>query len=288
MHDHDSNSIIDNELNLTLDSRNHSFNVGIAKDFSHTMALWIGHLAFYSQINLSKKENIHDGLVWSYDTIASLSDYFPYFSKSQIETMINNSVKEGLVVKGNYNKTPYDRTVWYALTPKAYFYFQHLLEDKYIDLMYASISEKSEMEKGDFVNRFPKIQMTIPTTTPTTTKSTLKKNIKKKKMESLTIGEMEENNIHLLPVVLLEEWFSYRKKPITKRVWNKTNEVLTELNKIHNLTPVKAFEMMLEKQWQAIEVTYFDNLMRTKKVSKSSIDNNDMNYTLGDKSEFGF
>jgi len=156
----------------TLDTRNHSFNVGIARDYSPTMALWLGHLAFWSEKNLANNENIHDGLVWSYDTIEAMNDYFPYLSKSQIETMINNSIKEGLVARSNYNQTKYDRTVWYALTPKAYFYFPHLVVEKYVKRLFSSISEKSEMDFTEFGNRFPGFRMTIPDTDPDTDPTT--------------------------------------------------------------------------------------------------------------------
>ena len=150
----------------TLDTRSHAFNVGIAIDFNPEMALWLGHLAFFSEKNLANKHNIHDGLVWSYNTIEALGDQFPYLTKSQRETMINNSIKEGLVVTGNYNRTSYDRTNWYALTPKAYFYFPHLVIEKYIKLLYNSISEISEMDFSEFGNGFPRFRMTIPDTTP--------------------------------------------------------------------------------------------------------------------------
>lgn len=150
----------------TIDTRMHAFNVGIAKDYNPTMALWLAHLAFWAEKNLANNKHIHDGLVWCYDTLEALGDYFPYFSKSQIETMINNSVKEGLVITGNYNKTTYDRTVWYALSPKAYFYFQHLLDEKYVKRLFLSISEKSEMDFAEFGNGFPGFRMTIPDTDP--------------------------------------------------------------------------------------------------------------------------
>lgn len=157
-----------NTENLSFDARNHSFNVGIAKDFSPIMALWLAHLAFWSEKNLANNTNIHDGLVWCYDTIEAIGDYFPYLTKSQRETMINNSVKHGLVVTGNYNHTTYDRTVWYALTPKAYFYFPHLVDEKYIKRLFFSISEKSEMDLREFGNGFPGFRMTIPDADPDT------------------------------------------------------------------------------------------------------------------------
>lgn len=157
-----------NTENLTFDSRSHGFNVGIAIDYSPIMALWLAHLAYWSEKNLANNNNIYDGLVWTFDTIEAIGDYFPYLSKSQRETMINNSIKEGLVVAGNYNYTTYDRTNWYALTPKAYFYFPHLMTEKYIKRLFLSISEKSEMDFAEFGNGFPRFRMTIPSTDPST------------------------------------------------------------------------------------------------------------------------
>lgn len=152
----------------TLDSRTHSFNVGIAIDYSPDIALWIGHLAFWTEKNLANNRHIHEGLAWCYDTLDALCDYFPYYTRRQIETIINNSVKEGLVQRGNYNKTTYDRTLWYALTPKAYIYFQHLLTDKYLNRLFVSISQICEMDFTEFVNGFPRSVMTIPDTDPDT------------------------------------------------------------------------------------------------------------------------
>lgn len=157
-----------NTENLTFDARSHAFNIGIAQDFSPIMGLWLAHLAFWAEKNLANNSHIHDGLVWSYDTLEALADYFPYMTKSQRETMINNSVKHGLVVTGNYNHTTYDRTVWYALTPKAYFYFPHLVNEKYIKRLFLSISEKSEMDFTEFGNGFPRFRTTIPDTDPDT------------------------------------------------------------------------------------------------------------------------
>lgn len=150
----------------TLDPRTHGFNVGIAMDYSPDMALVIGHFAFWSEKNLANNKHIHDGLVWCYDTLDAICDYFPYWTRRQIETLLNNAAKEGLIQRGNYNHTSYDRTVWYALTPKAYFYFQHLMTDKYLDRLFSSISQICEMDFTEFVNGFPRIVTTIPDTIP--------------------------------------------------------------------------------------------------------------------------
>lgn len=152
----------------TYDPRQHSFNIDIAKDFGINTSLWLCHLAFWSEKNLANNKHIHDGLVWCYDTLDALCDYFPYFTRRQIEVMIKNSVEHGLVQKGNYNHTTYDRTVWYALTKKAYFYFQHLLNEKYLNRMFLSISQKCEMDFTEWGNGFHRNVTTIPDTDPDT------------------------------------------------------------------------------------------------------------------------
>jgi hypothetical protein len=152
----------------TIDTRTHAFNVGIAMDYSPDMALWLGHLGFWTQNNLGNNKHIHDGLAWCYDTLDALCDQFPYYTRRQIETIINNSVKEGLVQRGNYNQTSYDRTRWYALTPKAYIYFQHLLTDKYLNRLFASISQICEINFTEWCNQFHRSVTPIPDTTPDT------------------------------------------------------------------------------------------------------------------------
>lgn len=153
---------------IVTETRHHTFPLAIAIKYSVHMALWIQHLGHWTEKHLSLNRNIYDGLCWNYDTIESLGEIFPYMTKSQRETIINNSIKEGLVVKGNYNQTKYDRTVWYALTPKAYVYFAHFLDEKHLKRLYSSISEKSEMDFLNFRNRFPKNRITIPDTKPDT------------------------------------------------------------------------------------------------------------------------
>lgn len=155
-----------NSENLSQDSRKHSFSVSIAIDHSPVMAIWLDYLANRIENNLSLKKHIHEGLCWIYDTLDALCEKFPYFNRRQIEHLINNSIKAGLVVKGNYNHTSYDRTVWYALTPKAYFYYQHLITQKNLTTLYLSISQNCEMDFTEFVNGFHKIVTTIPITDP--------------------------------------------------------------------------------------------------------------------------
>ncbi len=147
---------------------NHAFNVKLAAHYSIEISIFVGHLAYLAHHNLNNKRNIHDGLVWSYDTVEALGKFFPYWSKGQRERIIANSVKAGLIEKGNYNQTKYDRTVWYALTPHAYHYFDHLVTEDNLQALWLSISRNQEMDFSKWRNGFPDIRETIPNTIPTT------------------------------------------------------------------------------------------------------------------------
>lgn len=76
--------------------------------------------------------------------------------------------------------------------------------------------------------------------------------------KSLSLDFMLENNPHLITIALIQEWMSYRKKPITTRVWNDMNNIMEKLMD-DGIYPEKAFETMLSGQWQGMQYRYFEN-----------------------------
>lgn len=127
----------------------HSFHEGIAKDYSIDAALFLDRLRYLTEINLGNNNNFHDGLCWTYDTLDAIAEKFSYYSKRQVERIINYCVKHGLIRKGNYNKKKYDRTNWYTLEAKSYIYFPHLREliyKKRHKLLILTISPNGEMD----------------------------------------------------------------------------------------------------------------------------------------------
>ena len=70
------------------------------------------------QINywLQKSTNVHDGKRWVYNTLDAWMAQFPWIkSKTTLKKHLNRLVKQGLVLKGNYNKAGFDRTAWYSI-----------------------------------------------------------------------------------------------------------------------------------------------------------------------------
>ena len=63
---------------------------------------------------MRKGVNSREGRTWTYQTLDEIQAHFPYYSKRQIERIINHLVHKGVLIKGNFNDTGYDRTLWYA------------------------------------------------------------------------------------------------------------------------------------------------------------------------------
>ena len=97
-------------------SKNHSFNPDVAVIFGVTAAIIVHHIWFWTLKNIEKKANYYDGAYWTYDSVRTLAERFPYLTHKQIRDAIDMLVAQNVIKKGNYNRHQYDRTSWYALT----------------------------------------------------------------------------------------------------------------------------------------------------------------------------
>ena len=76
----------------------------------------IENLYFWIKKNKANEKHFHDGSYWTYNSIKAFEELFPFWSRRQIERILRNLENQGAIVTGNYNKSSYDRTKWYALT----------------------------------------------------------------------------------------------------------------------------------------------------------------------------
>ncbi len=156
----------------------HSFNAEVAKEYDVNMAIFLQNMKFWTLNNLANKRNIHDGYCWTYNTIDAFCHIFPYWSKKQIRTIIDNCLENELIVKGNYNQTTYDRTCWYALTHKVYSIYPEIAQPVFIDSLYSSINKENaicpfgQMDRPQWANRFAPKGTPIPDTKPDTKPNT--------------------------------------------------------------------------------------------------------------------
>lgn len=97
----------------------HYFNVEIAAKYGMKDAVVLQSLAYWLQKNVINKNNIHDGVAWTFNSVSKMKEYFPYLTYNQLADCLRRLEKNGLIVSANYNKMGYDRTKWYTLTPYA-------------------------------------------------------------------------------------------------------------------------------------------------------------------------
>ena len=61
-----------------------------------------------------KSKNVIDGRKWIYQRLKDFEEAFPTMSLSSIRRGLKKLEDEGLILTGNFNKVPYDRTKWYS------------------------------------------------------------------------------------------------------------------------------------------------------------------------------
>lgn len=101
----------------------HMFDADIATKYGVNAAILLQNIYYWIEKNEANGKNFYDGYYWTYNSIKAFAEMFPYMSSKQVRTALENLINEGLLIKGNYNENPYDRTAWYAMTEKAYALF---------------------------------------------------------------------------------------------------------------------------------------------------------------------
>lgn len=96
----------------------HSFDIDIAKKYGILEAILLNNLWFWIEKNKANDVNYYDDNYWTYNSTRAFNELFPYASQRKIQNALNHLKDEGIIETGNYNKSAYDRTLWYAFTKK--------------------------------------------------------------------------------------------------------------------------------------------------------------------------
>ena len=153
----------------------HYFNVGVAQKYGVEEAIIIQNLHHWIEKNEANERHFHDGRYWSYNSVKAFSDLFPYWNSRHIARLLIKMEQDGIILAGNYNKNPYDRTKWYALTDSV-----------------LSIYQKWEMEKPEVSNGDTGSDQPIPDSKPDINTDS-KPNKEKEEKESERIVDVSYN-----------------------------------------------------------------------------------------------
>lgn len=103
------------------------FDARIAEKYSLEEAIVIHKIYGWIKHNAVNGKNFHDGRYWTFNSLSAFAKYFPFWSESKVKRILidlsGGSDKkeiepkhEQLLLKGNFNKSSFDRTVWYSFT----------------------------------------------------------------------------------------------------------------------------------------------------------------------------
>lgn len=98
----------------------HNFDSEIAEKYGIFEAVLINHIYYWIEKNRANEANFYEGTYWTYNSTKAFTILFPYASERQIKYALKHLREEGILLTGNFNKSSYDRTLWYALSKKGY------------------------------------------------------------------------------------------------------------------------------------------------------------------------
>lgn len=96
----------------------HMFDPQVAKEYGVNAAIIFQNLAYWIEHNRANETNFHDGRYWTYNSVKAFAKLFPYLTDKQIRGALKKLEDGGMILFGNYNRSAYDRTRWYALAEK--------------------------------------------------------------------------------------------------------------------------------------------------------------------------
>jgi hypothetical protein len=92
----------------------HKFDVEHARLYGIEEAILIQNFAFWIEHNRANGENFREGKTWTWNSHKAFAELFPYMSKDSIRRTLANLLKRGVIVSGQHNPDPKNRTLWYA------------------------------------------------------------------------------------------------------------------------------------------------------------------------------
>lgn len=93
----------------------HSFDIRLAKALGVNEAIIINNFHFWIEKNRANGKHFYNGHTWTYNSAKAMSELFPYFNERQIKYVLKKLSESNILLKGNYNQSPWDKTCWYAL-----------------------------------------------------------------------------------------------------------------------------------------------------------------------------
>lgn len=84
----------------------------LAEEIGLNEAIFLQQLHYWLN---GKSSKFIDGKKWIYNTFENWQEQFPFWSVSTVKRTVNALSQRNLILKGNYNRAGFDKTVWYSI-----------------------------------------------------------------------------------------------------------------------------------------------------------------------------
>lgn len=98
----------------------HSYDCNVAKKYGIISAVILYYIYGWIKHNSANNINYRDGYYWTYNSVQAYKTQFPELSSDQVRRALEKLRNDGILITGNYNASPYDRTMWYTISEAGY------------------------------------------------------------------------------------------------------------------------------------------------------------------------
>jgi len=139
-------------------SQNHSFDVRLASLYGVHEAILINHFMFWISHNKRLDRNFREGRTWMYQSQEEIAAHYPYLNRKQVMLIVNKLVEFGVLIKGNFTKNKFDKTLWYAFKDEEKFIQSFREEPRSQELDYRKSEHENCIQGKDTKNKDTKKQ----------------------------------------------------------------------------------------------------------------------------------
>lgn len=86
----------------------------VAIKYGMEEAVFLDAIMFWWRTNRRNGRNNYEGRWWTYNSVETYSDIFPWWSAAQIRRIIARCKDKGALLVANFNEDKRDRTLWYS------------------------------------------------------------------------------------------------------------------------------------------------------------------------------
>jgi hypothetical protein len=77
-------------------------------------SIMINTFRFWIDKNIANEKHFNENRTWTYNSKKAMIGLFPFWTEKQIRRIIESLITQNVIIKGNFNKSSFDKTTWYA------------------------------------------------------------------------------------------------------------------------------------------------------------------------------